>query len=94
MKKLLMVFPLVFLLCFNFGCQQKSEKADIEKDFKWCGYSVEDWEVDFKNRVASLKYDSKKRHIAATKKQLNNLVSDEGKTTMEIEKLKEMLLNM
>ena len=34
MKKLFMVIPLVFLLCFCFSCQQKSEKADIEKDFK------------------------------------------------------------
>ena len=28
MKKLYMVLPLVFLLCFNFGCQQSEEVAE------------------------------------------------------------------
>ena len=28
MKKLLMVFPLVFLLCFTFSCQQDEEAAE------------------------------------------------------------------
>lgn len=31
MKKLLMVIPLVFLLCFAFACQKKAEKAEFEK---------------------------------------------------------------
>jgi ketosteroid isomerase-like protein len=30
MKKLLMVFPLVFLLCFTFGCQQQVEEVAEE----------------------------------------------------------------
>jgi len=28
MKKLLMILPLVFLLCFTFGCQQGEEVAE------------------------------------------------------------------
>jgi uncharacterized protein (TIGR02246 family) len=28
MKKLLMILPLVFLLCFNFGCQKAEEVAE------------------------------------------------------------------
>ena len=28
MKKLLMIIPLVFLLCFTFGCQQAEEVAE------------------------------------------------------------------
>ena len=31
MKKLLYVIPLVILLCFTFGCQNKAEKAELEK---------------------------------------------------------------
>jgi len=30
MKKLLMVIPLVFLLCFTFGCQEKEAMAELE----------------------------------------------------------------
>ena len=31
MKKLLLVFPLVFLLCFTFSCQDKEAMAELEK---------------------------------------------------------------
>jgi steroid delta-isomerase-like uncharacterized protein len=31
MKKLLCVIPLVLLLCFTFACQNKAEKAELEK---------------------------------------------------------------
>jgi len=36
MKKLLMVIPLVFLLCFTFGCQAYEEKpaVDVEADIE------------------------------------------------------------
>ncbi len=39
MKKLLMILPLVFLLCFTFGCQQAEEVAeepavDVEADIE------------------------------------------------------------
>ncbi len=31
MKKLLIVFPLVILLCFSFGCQNKEAMSELEK---------------------------------------------------------------
>lgn len=31
MKKLLCVIPLVFLFCFTFACQNKTEKAELDK---------------------------------------------------------------
>jgi steroid delta-isomerase-like uncharacterized protein len=31
MKKLLMIIPLVILLCFTFGCQDKEAMAELEK---------------------------------------------------------------
>jgi len=31
MKKLLFIIPLAVLLCFTFGCQNKAEKAELEK---------------------------------------------------------------
>ena len=31
MKKLLMILPLVFLLCFTFGCQDKEAMAELEE---------------------------------------------------------------
>ena len=34
MKKLLMVIPLVFLLCFAFSCQDKDAMAEVEEQNK------------------------------------------------------------
>jgi steroid delta-isomerase-like uncharacterized protein len=31
MKKLTLILPLVFLLCFTFGCQDKAARADLEE---------------------------------------------------------------
>jgi len=31
MKKLLIVIPLVILLCFTFGCQDKEAMAELEE---------------------------------------------------------------
>ena len=31
MKKILMIIPLVFLLCFTFGCQDKEAMAELEE---------------------------------------------------------------
>ena len=31
MKKVFMILPLVFLLCFNFGCQDKEAMAELEE---------------------------------------------------------------
>jgi len=48
MKKLLMVIPLVFLLCFTFGCQQGEEVAeeptvDVEADVEAIKGMVDEW---------------------------------------------------
>jgi uncharacterized protein (TIGR02246 family) len=48
MKRLLMVIPLVFLLCFAFGCQQVEEVAeeptvDVEGDVEALKNMVDEW---------------------------------------------------
>jgi len=47
MKKLLMIIPLVFLLCFAFGCQKKAEEAkptvDIEAEKSAVKALIDDW---------------------------------------------------
>ncbi len=49
MKKLLMVIPLVFLLCFTFSCQKGEEVAeepvvDISADIEACKNLDDEWE--------------------------------------------------
>jgi uncharacterized protein (TIGR02246 family) len=52
MKKLLMIIPLVFLLCFTFGCQQGEEVAeepvvDVEADIQVIKGLVREWTEAF-----------------------------------------------
>ena len=50
MKKLLMVLPLVFLLCFTFGCEFVKEPepvVDVEADIEAIKNVTEKWEVAY-----------------------------------------------
>ncbi len=65
MKKLLMVIPLVFLLCFTFGCQQGEEVAeepvvDIEAEKA----SVKDFLYQFEQAFGSLDLELLSKFIA------------------------------
>jgi ketosteroid isomerase-like protein len=65
MKKLLMVIPLVFLLCFAFGCQEGEDVAeepavDVEADIEAIKTSLNEWATlynagDF-DRIMSIYY--------------------------------------
>jgi ketosteroid isomerase-like protein len=65
MKKLLMIFPLVFLICFTFSCQQSEEVAeepvvDVEADVAAIKASLDEWVAlynagDF-NKIMSIYY--------------------------------------
>lgn len=72
---------------FNKGCDALGVKAE----FKWDGYTRDDWEEDFKTRIAIVEYDSKKRTLDATKKKLQSLVSEETRTEMELDEIKKLL---
>jgi uncharacterized protein (TIGR02246 family) len=60
MKKLCMILPLIFLLCFTFSCQQGKEVAeepvvDVEADIEAIKNVSEKWEVAYNdNDIDSL----------------------------------------
>ena len=57
-------------------------RLGVNIDFQWNGYSAFDWETDFRNRIAALQYDEKRKAITNAKSKLNSLVSSEGKTAI------------
>lgn len=59
--------------------------------FEWESYSVRDWTSDFEVRVRQIEYDKKKKKLDDTKKKLAALVSEEARTEMELESIKESL---
>jgi hypothetical protein len=63
----------------------------VVADASYGGYTVHEWEEDFKLRIAVLKWDEKKKQLEETEKKLSMLVSEEARTEMELEKIAKSL---
>jgi len=74
---------------FEMACSRLGIKEIAA--FKWDGYSVDEWENDFKTRIKIVEWDNKKRQLDETKKRLSQLVSEEARTEMELEDIKKLL---
>lgn len=59
--------------------------------FEWDGYTVEQWEQDFKTRLSIIDYDGKKKELDALQKKLDSLVSEEARTEMELDNIEALL---
>lgn len=93
-NKITIVNAMKTLIVHEQAYKEACGRLGVNSEFKWDGYSISDWEIDFKNRVATINYDDKKKSIKAIKEKLSKLISSEGKTAMEIELIKASLLDM
>jgi len=59
--------------------------------FVWDGYSVAEWEGDFKRRVEIIEWEKRKAQLDDTKKKLNSLVSEDAKTEMALADIESLL---
>lgn len=60
-------------------------------EFKWNGYTYDEYVEDFKTRLSIIAWEHKKRLLDDTKNSLSALVSEEARTEMELEKLSKLL---
>ena len=74
---------------FKEACRRLGVKAE----FKWNGYSMDEWEEDFKTRIKAITWSEKKKVLDSTKTKLNQLVSEEARTEMELDSIKALLEN-
>ena len=65
----------------------------MKAEFKWNGYSMDEWEEDFKTRIKAITWSEKKKVLDSTKTKLNQLVSEEARTEMELDSIKALLEN-
>lgn len=79
------------LICQEECFQQACRRLGVTGEFKWDGYTLSDWEEDFKTRVRVVQWDNKNKILENTKKKLGTLVSEEVKTEMELEDIKKIL---
>ena len=83
---------LSFLLEKQMLQKQAAEKLGVSvANFEWDGYSVQDWEEDFKRRVEIIKWQERKSQLEQTRKKMRALVSEEARTEMELEDIERLL---
>ena len=86
-----LAYALAYLLGKESNFRDACSRLGVKSDYMHDGYLVEDWEEDFKTRVRGIEYDKNKKKLEDTKKKLASLVSEEARTEMELESIKESL---
>lgn len=87
-----MVAALAFLLGQDDCKKEATKRLGMEAPiYTWGGYTIKEWEEDFKTRIASIAYDAKKKKLDATKSKLKSLVSEEARTDMALDDIEKML---
>jgi len=87
-----LVTALSYLLEKESLTNEAAKRLGVEsKSFVWDGFSVSEWEKDFKKRVEVIKWDEKKANLDATQKKLNQLMSEDARTGAELENIEKLL---
>jgi len=60
-------------------------------EFKQDGYTYDQWVSDLKMRVGEVQRQAKKKHLEKLEKTLSQLVSEEERTAMELDKIADLL---
>lgn len=68
----------------------KGDKS-LGAEFKWGGYSYEDWASDIKGRIDKLSIENKKKELEQLEARLNKIVSPELRAKMELEAIEKEL---
>lgn len=85
------VRALAMLLEQSSHHQTACERLGLDIPFLWYGYSLEDWETDFKGRIAALQWRDRKKQLDATERKLAELLSEEGKTSKALDEIAGLL---
>ena len=82
---------LAFLIDREKSFNDASERLGVEDKFSWFGYSVDDWQSDFKTRITKIQIVSKKKELETLEGRLSKLISPELKRQMELEEITKAL---
>lgn len=61
------------------------------KVLQWNGYTLDEWQDDFKTRLSLVSWEAKKRELEAAEAKLKKLVSEDTRTAMEIDEIANLL---
>lgn len=87
-----LVRALGFLLEKESTQKEAAKRLGVEGYvFDWKGYSLQDWEHDFKLKAEAITYGVKQKKLAALQKKLKDLRSEDAKTDDALGEIEKML---
>jgi len=82
---------LSFLLQLKEYCNQATSLLGLEFKFQWHGHSYEDWLGDFQQQIELIKWRKQKKKLDELNKKLGKLISEDARTSMELEEIEKLL---
>jgi hypothetical protein len=82
---------LIFLLRYEHFHKEACNRLGVTDECTWLGYSVSQWETDLKTRLSRLIISTKKIELDTLEKRLNNLMSADLKTQLELDEITKLL---
>ncbi len=87
-----LVAALSFLLTTEGLRKTAAERLGVEPPpFTHGGFTVAEWEEDFKLRINVVGYDGRKKKLDATTQKLKSLISEGARTEMELDEIEALL---
>ena len=89
------VEDLVYML--GLLCEKRNAFNEAQKivgttlEFKWFGFTFDDWAEDIKTRIDKIEITIKKKELELLEDRLNKLISPELRAQMELEEIKRSL---
>jgi len=80
-----------FLIEKKSAFAQANLELGTNCEFKWMGFTYENWISDLKTRAAALNHTIKKRELSDLENRLKGLMSDELKAVIELEEIANIL---
>jgi hypothetical protein len=88
----LLVNALAMLITTENARREAAQRLGVEiSEHRFRNYTIKDWETDFRNRVKMIEYERKKEELELIKKKLETLVSAEGRTKDQLDKICKLL---
>lgn len=83
---------LAFLIKEKAAMEEANTRLGLAYSFKWLGYTIEQWEADFKTRINKIQLTKNQADLEETEIALNKLVSKEMKEELELDAITKKLL--
>lgn len=82
---------LAFLKVQKGAWEEACKDLGVDHEFKWSGFSYEDWKTDLQTRLNKINIDKNKKELAVLEARLNKIISPELRAQMELEEITKAL---